>query len=120
MRPPSDDVCGEVERETRRSRYRDRCSRMRLHPIQHDIAQLVDFVMERRRRQRDGLAAARCVLETVNTDALRTLIHLAREHGRCNRTMRRRCERIENYCLIIETALALRAACLQVQTEEEP
>jgi predicted DNA-binding WGR domain protein len=116
------EIRAQVERETRRSRYRDRWSRERMHPIQHDVSQLIDFVMERRRRETDGARVGLRVLERVDTEALRLLVEMARR-GHLDRTMRRRCQRVDYYCLVIEKALELHDALLEAIAsveEEEP
>jgi len=100
-------IRNEVERETRKSRYRDRFSRQRLHPITADIGALVSFVIDRRRRQAGALELARCALGVIDTEVIRLLVEIVRR-GSCNRAMLRRCRRLEHYCEIIEAALALK------------
>lgn len=106
-----DDINGfraAVREETKRSRFRDRWSRERIHPVQHDVNRLLNFIIERRRRSPSMVFdAARTVLKRVDTDAIRLLVSTVLDGG-CGETMRRRCARLIGYCEIIEAALALR------------
>ena len=108
-RPPRNEferqVFEETERETRRSRFRDRISRQRVDPYQWDINQLVEFLISRRLRQPGTLDLARRIQRSVDTEALRLAIALVLEKGSYPPAMRRRCERIEGYCNVIEAAL---------------
>lgn len=104
-----DDIRAEVERETRRSRYRDRTSRCRIHPIKHDVSQLMAFVIARRLRQPGVTDLLRRVLKRVDTRAVRQLVSIVLENGSYPPTMRRRCDRLLGYCATIEAALALKA-----------
>ena len=86
-----------VREEVRKSRFRDKCSGIRVHPIQHDIGAVIDFVIQRRRRQAPAaFDAARRVLRRVDTTALRFLVSTVLEDGRCDIRMRRRCERLRS------------------------
>ncbi|MBP7779488.1 MAG: hypothetical protein KA371_20410 [Acidobacteria bacterium] len=95
-------------RETARSRYRDRVSRERVHPIDYDVSALINFALERRLRHPQTMQAVRRATYRVDTDALRLLVHIATEGGATNRALRARCARVLGYCDTIEAALALR------------
>jgi hypothetical protein len=104
-------IHAEVERERLASRFRDRCSRERIHPIQYDINKLLDFIIQRRRRSAPAaFDAARRVLRVVDTTAIRLLVSVVLEQGRYGWSMRCRCERLLGYCDTLEAALALRDA----------
>jgi hypothetical protein len=93
-----------IERETRHSRFRDRCSRERVHPVKHDVGMLLDVVMTSRRRQTPAvLDAARRVLKGTDTMALRVLIAAVLE-GNGDVAMRHRCERLLESCDTYEKA----------------
>ena len=103
----------EIADETRRSRFRDRCSRRRKHPINNDVSKLLDFIINRRRHS--AFAAARVVLGMEDGDklqAFRLLVAVTLapgiRGGGCGWFMRRRCERILGYADTIESALAQR------------
>lgn len=106
----------QVERETRRSRHRERISGRcgtfgriaigkRVHPYQHDINELVAFLISRRLRQAGMPDLVRRIRRSVDTQALRLALEMVREKGSFDMVMRRRCERIEGYCNLIEAAL---------------
>src|SRR5258706_6959000 len=85
-------IHAEVERERLASRFRDRCSRAKIHPIQYDIDKLIDFVIQRRRGSAPtAFDAARRVLHVVDTTAIRLLVSVVLEHGRYGLSMRCRC-----------------------------
>jgi hypothetical protein len=95
--------------ETRRSRYRDRCSGQRRHLLTHDMAMLFDVVMTSRRRQTPAvLDAARRVLRGTDTKALRVLIAAVLD-GNGDVAMRHRCERLLESCNTHEQAMAVLA-----------
>ena len=108
-----DQIRAEIERETRTSRHRDRVSGERVHPIEHDVNQLINFVTDRRLRQPDALPAARRANKSVDTEALRVLIEIALKRGATTTAIRRRCSRIVTYCDVIETAVASREVLAQ-------
>lgn len=111
-RTAPDDPLGiraEVERERLKSRYRDRNSLERVHPIQHDVNMILAFIIVRRRRSAPAaFDAARRVLRAVDTSALRVVVSTVLDGGQSDRTTKRRCARILGYCTTIETALALK------------
>jgi hypothetical protein len=106
-----DDVNGfraAVREETKRSRFRDRWSRERIHPFDYDVHSIVGFVIERHRRfPPEVFDAARILCRRTDTDAIRVLVYAVLE-GPCGLVMRRRCGRLLWYCDVIETALAIR------------
>lgn len=123
MHPIMRELHETVAAATRRSRHRDRWSRERVHPVQHDINQLVHFIIARRRRHDDAFDAARTVLAPCTGNprreqqiaALRMLVSVVRR-GRYSTTMLRRCERIEGYCDLFETAMAI---CMLIRHGEQ-
>jgi len=101
-----------LEREISQSRYRDRVSRHRIHPIEHDLNALIEFVICRRSDHEDTLDAARRALARVNTEAVRFLIAAVRERGTHPKWIADVCVRLEENCSTIETALLLRKRLL--------
>jgi hypothetical protein len=95
----------EIERETRKSRYRDRASGRRVHPYDHDITMLINFLASRRLRQPGMRDLVLRIYRSVDTEALRLAIALVLEKGNYDLATLRRCERIERYCDVIEAAL---------------
>jgi hypothetical protein len=118
MRDEDNEIHAEVERERLKSRYRDRTSGRRVHPTHHDVARLIDFATDRRKRHgRVVREAARRLLppydgvvptSTDRTEALRFLVSVVLDGGSCGCVMQRRCARVIGYCDVIETALSLR------------
>jgi len=110
-RPPRNDferqIYEETERETRKSRFRDRISRQRVDPYQYDITMLINFLASRRLRQPGTRDIVLRIHRSVDTEALRLAIALVLEKGSYTPAMRRRCERIEGYCNAFESALTL-------------
>ena len=104
-----------VECETRRSRYRDRWSREPVHPAQHDVGAIIDFVIDRRKRQQGALEAARRVCKSVDTAALRFLIAVVLDGGVSTVAIRRSCTRVLAHCDAIEAALAQRQHQLSIR-----
>ena len=96
-----------IERETRTSRYRDRGERV--HPIQHDINRLINFVLARRKNQQGALGLARRCYRSVDTEALCLLVDMVLEQGSYDAATRRCCERVLAYCTLLDAAFALRA-----------
>jgi hypothetical protein len=104
-----DGIRAAIREEVKRSRFRDRSSGGRVHPIQHDVNMVLDFIIDRRRRQAPAVFdAARKVLKHVDTEALRFLVSTVLEDGRCDNYMNRRCARLLEYCATIDSALALK------------
>lgn len=98
----------EIRDETAASRFRDRFSRERVHPVTRDINQLINFTIRRRLRHAPAvLDANRRVLRRVDTKALRFLVSVVLHGGAYDLTMRRRCDRILGYCDVLEAALLL-------------
>jgi len=98
----------QIRIETSRSRYRDHGTRRRVHPLDHDLGALIEFAVDRRRREGPAVCdAARRVMTMVDTDALRFLIRVVLEHGQCNITVKRRCARLLAHCENLDAALAL-------------
>jgi endonuclease III len=104
-KPDPHGIHAAVEQERLASRFRDRSSRQRVHPVQNDISRLVDFVAARRLRQPGVVDLLRRTLKHVDTDALRFLVSAVLDHGTCDRYMKRRCARLLGYCETIEAAL---------------
>lgn len=98
----------EIREETKRSRFRDRWSRRKIHPVQNDINKLVGFVINRRMRQPGVTDLLRRVLHRVDTEAIRFLVEMVLQTGSCGWFMSRRCKRLLEYCDTIEAALAQR------------
>jgi hypothetical protein len=106
----------ELREETSKSRFRDNCSRRRKHPIDNDFNKLLDFIIDRRRREpRSTFDAARIVLgmgdpKVNRPQAIRLLVSVVLapgvRGGSCGWLMRRRCKRLLEYCDTIEAALA--------------
>ncbi len=96
-----------VERERRASRHRDRFSRTRVHPVQHDLTLLIDFVLSRRIRQPETLGAVRRAIAAVDTDAVRCLIDVALTRAATTAAIRRVCGRLSANCETLEAALTL-------------
>lgn len=100
-------IRAEIERETRTSRRRNRVSRERVHPYQHDIDRLVDFVIDRRATQPGAIEAVRRIHKSVDIEAMRFLIGLVLEQGRSDLATKRRCERLLAHCRTVDRALLL-------------
>ena len=100
-------IHAEVERERLASRFRDRRSGERIHPIAADVGGLIDFVASRRQRQPDAMNLLRRLFVSTDTLAIRLLLVMVLTKGACNRAMKRRCARLLGYCEIIEAAFAL-------------
>jgi hypothetical protein len=111
MKKPSDilydKLRAEVERERRKSRRRNRISGERVHPVQHDIDRLCDFVIDRRATQPGALDALRRLYKSVDVEAMRFLTDIVLNEGRCDLAMRRRCARLSMYCDKFDRALSL-------------
>jgi hypothetical protein len=99
-----------VERERLKSRFRDRCSRERIHPIANDFGRLFDFVMSRRRRQPGALDLLRRSLNRTDVAAILSLVEMVLTKGACNRAMRRRCARLIWYCEQLVMVFVLKGA----------
>jgi hypothetical protein len=102
-----DEIRNAVAEETNRSRYRDRRSDEQVHPIQHDIDALVDFVIARRRSVPGAVESARDAYDRVDPTALRELVDIVRG-GSCDLTTARVCDRVEEYTTTLEAAHRLR------------
>jgi hypothetical protein len=115
-RPDMDDPLGihaEVERARLKSRFRDRFSRSRIHPIQHDVDWLCTFVMTRRLRQPGVMDLLRRIQpphlslrqQLESLDAIRLLVDIVLQKGSCDRVMKRRCARLLEMCDTLEAGL---------------
>lgn len=100
-------IHADVERERRASKHRDRISRTRVHPIEHDLSVLTDFVLSRRLRQPETLSTVRRAYKAVDTDAVRCLIDLVLTRGASTPGIRRTCHRLLTHCETLEAALTL-------------
>lgn len=101
-------LADEIREETSKSRFRDRWSGERVHPISYDITLLINFTSLRRLRDApDILDAIRRAMRGVDTKALRFLVSAALR-GSCSLAMQRRCDRVLAYCDAIDAAVALR------------
>src|SRR5262245_2032221 len=98
----------ELEAETRKSRYRHRSNpSLRKHPIEADIHLICDFVEAHRKTFPGAWEAVKAVHYSVDTAALRLLIRAVLEGGSHSLTELRRCRRLESYCNVIESAVAV-------------
>ena len=101
-------IHAEVERERLESRFRDGCSRSKIHPVDNDIGRLIDFVAARRLRQPGVMKLLWRVLHRVDTEAIRLLVDIVLTKGSYGQAMQSRCQRLLDYCVIIDAALALK------------
>jgi hypothetical protein len=91
----------EVAAETARSRFRDRSTGKRIHPISADIRRLIDYAVDRRRRHPDARGirdAAHTLYHRNDPEAMRVLVDAILDYGACTPTIRRTCERVLVYC----------------------
>jgi hypothetical protein len=91
------------ERDTREGKRRDRLSRKLIHPVIWDINHLTRFCARRRMRQPDTLDVLRRLHgDHADSEALRKLVSIMLERGRCEMTYRRSCERLEQAANILD------------------
>lgn len=101
-------IRAEIEQETRTGKHRDRyVPTVGVHPYQFDLDRLIEFVIDRRARQPGALDAVRRLCRRVDVEALRFLIAVVLEQGRCDLATRRRCARVSEHCRTIESAVLL-------------